>query len=90
MVDGPLFGRRGKGHHLQRGGVWGDHGIRGRPSATVSETRGISLRNRERAQRLSNLITPGILLIQTVLKPREARIRTVVVTVKSLRFLVNE
>ena len=40
--------------------------------------------------RLSNLITPGILLIQTVLKPREVRIRTVVVTVKSLRFLVNE
>ncbi len=51
MVDGPLFGRRGKEHHLQRGGVWGDHGIRGRPSATVSETRGISLRNRERAHR---------------------------------------
>ena len=48
MVDGLPPGG-GVRDTISDGGVWGAHGTRGRPSATVSQTRGISLRKRERA-----------------------------------------
>ena len=50
MVDGSLSGGRGMDRRLPEGGVPHTHGIRGRPSATVIEKRGISLTKRERAQ----------------------------------------
>ncbi len=69
MVDSPPSGGRGKGHHLPRGGVWGAHGIRGRPSATVSETRGISLRNCERAHRDVTEFTPQDTFLEFHVEP---------------------